>query len=99
VIQRWGLKNINEGVGYTDMDMVEDVDGMYVKYSDHEAIVKELVEALALACQEVEETFGTCPNDQFDWEGPNCTNEKCRDIDQIGKCWREYYIAKAKGVS
>lgn len=84
MIQRWGLKNINEGVGYTDMDMVEDVDGMYVKYADHEALVNELMEAL----------------EYVKFSLTDETDKELRNIDFANELYEiDKAIAKAKEVS
>jgi len=49
MIQRWRAVFPNDD-GY----MTEDPDGKWVYYADHEAIVKELVEALELVVDQLE---------------------------------------------
>ena len=63
MIQRWELKNINEGVGYTDMEMAQDEDGVYVKYSDFLRVVDSLLTTLNKIANWEFDIMGDCVAD------------------------------------
>lgn len=54
--------------------------------------LKEAEAALKMACEEIAGMCGTCPFDQYGWEG-DCY-ENCRN--DHAECWRKALIRKAR---
>jgi hypothetical protein len=66
---------------------------MKTKYVYTKDKLEQTERALKLACEKLDDTFGTCPCDLLAWEPPfNCA-EMCDS--KTAKCWQKYFIEKA----
>ena len=77
------------------IELIEHINALVKRYEDDELhmVMTELMaymNALHLACKQIADFCGTCPDDQCDWECPHpdtCDND-------VEKCWEEYFLER-----